>query len=40
MGGWCSCEGREGSGVGLWKAIPNWWPLVYAKSSFIIGNGR
>ena len=38
--GWCSCAMREGHEVGLWKAIRSCWPLVYARSSFVVGNGR
>ena len=34
-GGWCSCEVKEGHGVGLWKTIHNLWPLVYARSSLL-----
>ena len=26
-------------GVGVWKAIRRWWPLVNAKSSYVVGNG-
>ena len=39
-GGWCSREVREGFRVGMWKETCSWWPLSYARSSFVIGNGR
>ena len=24
----------------MWKAIRNWWPLVIARSTFVVGNGH
>ena len=39
-GGWCSCKVREVHGLGLWKAIQSWWPLVYTGSSFVVRNGE
>ena len=37
-------EAKGGGGVDVgvyrvWKAIQKWWPLVFARSSFTLGNG-
>ena len=29
---------REGFGLGLWKVIRKWWPLVSDKIFFVVGN--
>ncbi|RVW56591.1 Clathrin heavy chain 2 [Vitis vinifera] len=39
-GGWCSQEGREAHGVGLWKSIRKVWGTFKAKTRFEVGNGR
>ena len=39
-GGWCSREGREAHGVGLWKSIRKVWGTFKAKTRFEVGNGR
>ena len=40
VGGWCSIKVRKGYGVGLWKAIRRWWPLVSNMVSFVVGDGK
>ena len=34
--GWCLSEVRKGYGMGLWKAIHRWWPLV-SKQGVLCG---
>lgn len=30
--------GREGNGIGLWKAIKRGWGTFKAKTRFVVGN--
>ena len=39
-GGWYTCEGREGFGVGLWKEIRKEGSLLSNNIVFSVGNGR
>lgn len=36
---WCSCAGRDGYGVGLWKANRKGWGTVQSRIKIIGGNG-
>lgn len=36
-GGWRSCIGRGGYGVGLWKAIRKGWELFFGNTFFLVG---
>ena len=37
-GGWCLDEVRGGYGLGVWKGIWRWWPIVSSSVSFGVGN--
>nr|CAN72177.1 hypothetical protein VITISV_012537 [Vitis vinifera] len=39
-GGWCTCGGREGYGVGLWKEISKEGLLLLNNVSFSVGDGK
>ena len=39
-GGWSTCGGREGFGVGLWKEISKEGLLLLNNVSFSVGNGK
>lgn len=39
MGGWCPCEVREPSGVGIWKNIRWWWETFSQHTRFVMGDG-
>ncbi|RVW95824.1 50S ribosomal protein L21, mitochondrial [Vitis vinifera] len=39
-GGWCTCGGREGYGVGLWKEISKEGLLLLNNVSYSVGDGK